>query len=362
MFPPSTSASQGECSEWLRPEPLGERPRVAVVGASGLVGEVLLGVLRERAFPLAELVPLASERSAGTTLRFGGDELTLRRATPEALDGVDLVFFAATGELSRDLAPEALRRGAWVIDKSSTWRMHERVPLVVPEVNGAEIASGAGLLACPNCTTIGLVTALAPLHRAVGLTRLTVTTLQAASGAGRAGANELQEGERAAQSGRDIPARVFPAPLARNVVPVCDDLEPDGSSGEEHKLMRETRKILDAPDLRVHATCVRVPVHVGHAASVLIETERALTRDEARELLSAAPGVRVVSDSEPLEAVTSLGVAGTDEVRVGRIRCAGESRAGGAGLLFWQVSDNLRKGAATNAVQIAESLLPASGR
>jgi len=322
------------------------RLRVAVAGATGAVGQVLLRILEERRFPVARLLPLASERSAGGSLRFAGALHEVEVARPEAFDDIDLVFFAATGELSRTLAPEAVRRGALVIDKSSTWRMDPDVPLAVPEINPEALRTHKGIFACPNCTTIGLVMALEPLRRAAGLRRVVVTTLQAVSGAGLPGVEELDQQLQSPERG----ARVFAAPIAHNVVPLCDAVGEHGYTGEEWKLLHESRKILGLPELEVAMTCVRVPVRVGHSATVLVETERPLSAEQARIALESFPGVRVCGDED---VATSRGVEGHDEVRVSRIRKDLTSDR----LWLWQSSDNLRKGAATNAVQIAEVLL-----
>lgn len=318
-----------------------QTPTVAVVGATGLVGETVLRVLEERAFPVGALRALGSARSAGTRVRFRGREHEVAEAGPEALRGADLVFFAATGELSRTLARAAVEAGALVIDKSSTWRLDPEVPLVVPEINAHALASQRGLVACPNCTTIGLVMALEPLRRAAGLVHVAVTTLQAASGAGREALEELA----------GTPRGVFPRPLAGNVLPQCDRFLEAGTTAEEQKLRDETRKILGLPALALTSTCVRVPVAVGHSAAVLVETERVLAPEEALAALGAFPGVRVhTGDDYP----TPLEVAGRDEVHVGRVR---RDPTHARRLWLWCVLDNLRKGAATNAVQIAEALL-----
>lgn len=326
---------------------------IAIVGATGAVGEVLLQVLEERQFPVGALRPLASERSAGTTVQFHGREIPVQLARPEAFDGVDFVFFAATGTLSKELAPEAARRGAVAIDKSSTWRMTPSVPLVIPEVNPQALASHQGIVACPNCTTIGFVMALEPIRRAAGLRSVVVTTLQAVSGAGKPGIDELDAQIAAAGRGEPLVAQTFAAPIAFNVVPLCETFREDGYSTEEVKLLHETRKILDMPALDVTMTCVRVPVPVGHAATCLIETERPLTPEAARAALAAFPGVRVVDDPAHNGFPTPADVAGHDEVLVGRIRRDLNSER----LWLWEVSDNLRKGAATNAVQIAEEMV-----
>jgi aspartate-semialdehyde dehydrogenase len=327
---------------------------VAVVGATGAVGEVLLRVLAERRFPVGELRALASQRSAGSKLGFAGRELTVEEARPEAFEGVDFAFFAATGSLSRSLAPEVTRRGGIAIDKSSTWRMDEQVPLVVPEINPDALEKHRGIVACPNCTTIGFTMALEPLRRAAGLKRVVVTTLQAVSGAGKPGLEDLEGELRAAVRGEAAPpSQTFAAPILHNVVPLCGEFGEGGYSDEEWKLLLETRKILEMPDLDVTMTCVRVPVPVGHSASVLVETERPLSPEAAREALASFPGVKVVDDPSSDSFPTPLDVDGSDDVLVGRVR----RDLGSDRLWLWQVSDNLRKGAATNAVQIAEEML-----
>lgn len=322
-----------------------QRPlNVAVAGATGAVGQVLLRILEERRFPIGKLLPLASERSAGGSLRFAGELHEVELARPEAFDDVDLVFFAATGELSRTLAPEAVRRGALVIDKSSTWRMDSDVPLVVPEINPEALDNHKGIFSCPNCTTIGLVMALEPLRRAAGLRRVVVTTLQAVSGAGLPGLEELED----QLAGADRAPRAFAAPIAHNAVGLCGALAEDGYSDEEWKLLHESRRIFGLPELEVAMTCVRVPVRVGHSAAALVETKQALSLEDARAALSSFPGVHYSEDQLP----SARAVEGRDEVQVGRLR-----RDPATGQLWiWQVSDNLRKGAATNAVQIAEAL------
>ncbi len=331
-----------------------ERKVVAVVGATGAVGQVLLRVLEERAFPVAELRALASERSAGTTVRFRGDEVAVERARPEAFDAVDFAFFAATGALSLELAPEVARRGGVAIDKSSSWRLHPSVPLVVPEVNAEALEKHQGIIACPNCTSIGFVMALEPLRRAAGLVSVVVTTLQAVSGAGLPGLEDLESQLKATARGKPAPApRKFATQIAHNAVPLCEDFRDDGYSTEEVKLLHETRKILGTPEINVSMTCVRVPVRVGHAASMLIETERPLSPEAARAALAAFPGIEVVDDPAAGLFPTPLDVEGRDVVLVGRVRRDLASDR----LWLWQVSDNLRKGAATNAVQIAEELL-----
>ena len=332
---------------------LSNRKKVAVVGATGAVGEVLLRVLEERDFPVAELLPLASERSAGTTVRFAGADVRVEVARPEAFDGVDLAFFAATGSLSRELGPEVAKRGGVAIDKSSTWRLNEEVPLVVPEINPDALEKHQGIVACPNCTTIGFVMALEPLRRAAGLRSVVVTTLQAVTGAGLPGLEDLETQLDATARGESAAPVKFAAPIAHNAVPLCETFRDDAYSTEEVKLLHETRKIFNEPGLDVAMTCVRVPVRVGHSASMLVETERPLTPEQARAALADFPGVEVVDDPSSNVFPTPLDVEGRDEVLVGRIR----RDLGSDRLWLWQVSDNLRKGAATNAVQIAEELI-----
>ncbi len=321
-----------------------------IVGATGAVGSVLLKVLAERDFPIAELRPLASQRSVGSTVRFGGKNVEVALTEPEQFDGADLVFFAATGSLSLELAPEAAKRGAVAIDKSSTWRMNDGVPLVVPEINEDALDEHRGIVSCPNCTTIPLAMALEALRRRAGLRSAVVTTMQAVSGAGTPGLEELEEQQLAHHSGVAAPRpSTFAASSHNTVIPLCETLQDDGYSSEETKLLDETRKILRQPELEMTMTCVRVPVPIGHSASVLVETETALSPEEAIHELSSFPGIVVCPDSE---LPTPADAAGGDEVLVGRVRSDQHSDR----LWLWQASDNLRKGAATNAVQIASAL------
>ena len=329
-------------------------PVIAVAGATGAVGAVLPKLLEERNFPVSQLKPLASERSAGTQVRFRGQNIPVEVAQADAFDGVDFAFFAATGSLSKELAPEVAKRGGVALDKSSTWRMNDDVPLVVPELNPDALDHPQGIVAWPNCTTIGFVMALEPLRRIAGLKSVVVTTLQAVSGAGLPGLEDLDEQLEATAADRVAPQpKAFAAPIAHNVVPLCENFRDDGFSSEEVKLLFETRKILEEPELDVSMTCVRVPVRVGHGASMLIETEKPLSPEQARAALSAFPGVEVIDDPEARRFPTPLDVEGRDEVLVGRVRRDLASDR----LWLWQVSDNLRKGASTNAIQIAEELL-----
>jgi len=337
---------------------MGEKTRssgvnIAVVGATGAVGEVLFEVLEERNFPTAEIRPLASRRSAGRKVRIAGVEREILEARPEAFEGIDLVFFAATGALSRELAPEAVARGAIVIDKSNTWRMDDAVPLVVPEINAADLDAHQGIIASPNCTTVGVVMALEPIRRRAGLRSVVITTLQAASGAGRPGVEELRAQRIDLVEGRELRAEVCAAPIENNVVPLCETMLVNGYSSEELKLRDESRKILGLPSLALSVTCVRVPVEVGHSATLLVETEVDVPVVDIVSALAAFPGVVVAGDHGADRLPTPLGVAGSDEVWVGRVR----KDLGSEKVWLWEVSDNLRKGAATNAVQIAEALL-----
>jgi aspartate-semialdehyde dehydrogenase len=332
--------------------------RVAILGATGLVGRTLLRILEERGFPAAEVVPLASARSAGSTLPFRGRDLRVREAVPEAFEGIDLVLSSAGAAVSRRLLPEAAARGAVSVDNTSAYRLDEDVPLVVPEVNRHRIADyrARRIIANPNCSTIQLVVALKPLHDAFGLRRVTVATYQAVSGAGAEAVDELFEESRAALGAEPFERRVFPRPMAFNVLPHIDVFHDDGDTKEEWKMRMETPKILEAP-VPLHATCVRVPVQVGHSEAVWIETERPIDPDAARAALAAAPGIRVVDDprggSPEAAYPTAVDCAGTDPVYVGRIR---RDPTHERGLAFWVVADNLRKGAALNAVQVAEEL------
>jgi aspartate-semialdehyde dehydrogenase len=326
---------------------------VAVVGATGAVGEVVLRLLAERDFPVGELRALASQRSAGTTVSFRGEPVEVQEAVPAAFDGVDFAFFAATGALSKTLAPEVAKRGGIAIDKSNTWRMDDEVPLVVPEINPEALEKHRGIVACPNCTTIGFVMALAPIRAAAGLKSVVVTTMQAVSGTGKPGIEELARQSAQIARGEAPTPEVYAAPIAANAVPLCESFRDDGYSTEEVKLLQETRKIFGQANLDVTMTCVRVPVEVGHSASILVETERALTPEAARKALAAFPGVEVVDDPATNKFPTARDVAGRDEVLVGRVR----RDAGSDRLWLWQVADNLRKGAATNAIQIAEEMV-----
>jgi aspartate-semialdehyde dehydrogenase len=328
--------------------------KLAVVGATGAVGPEVLRVLEQRKFPATEVVAFASARSAGTRVAFAGTELEVRELTADALEGFDLALFSAGAGTSRTFAPEAVARGCVVVDKSSAYRMDPEVPLVVPEVNATAIDSHNGIVANPNCSTIQFVAVLKPLLDAVGLNHVTVATYQAVSGTGTKAMDELEAQTRAVIAGEPVEATVYPHQIAFNALPHCDVFDDDGNTQEETKLVRESRKILAQPGLPISATCVRIPVLRGHSEAVWIETAEPISPDAARELLARAPGVSVIDDPAANRYPTPLEAAGEDEVFVGRIR-RDESRPNG--LALWIVADNLRKGAATNGVQIAEVLV-----
>jgi aspartate-semialdehyde dehydrogenase len=330
----------------------GGAPRVGVVGATGAAGGTVLRILEERRFPLSELRCLASARSAGTRLRCGDREVEVAEVGDDTLAGLDVVFFAAGSATARRYAPVVARQGGVAIDKSSAYRMDPEVPLVVPEVNGAELERHRGIVANPNCVAIPLTVALAPLHRAFGLCHLTVATYQAASGGGRDLVTELEAQVRADAAGEEPARAVYPHVLHGNVVPGGWTMHGDDTD-EELKVVAETRRVLDLPELPVSVTSVRVPVAVGHSAAVWAEFDDAVRPDAARELLATAPGVRVVDDPAGQRYPTPRDAAGQDEVLVGRIRA--DLGRPGALVLFLSV-DNLRKGAATNAVQVGEML------
>jgi len=319
-----------------------------------MVGNEMLRVLAQRQFPSERVIALASERSKGLTVPYNGASLKVEELSEAAFKGIDVALFAASGDIALMYGPVAAESGALVIDNSSAWRMKENVPLVVPEVNGDDIRENEGIIANPNCCAIPLTVALNPLKKTAGLERVLVSTYQSASGAGRALVDELEEQTKAIADGKEPPVAAYPYQLAYNVVPGGWRLEANGYNEEEVKIVNETRKILHDPELRITATCVRVPVPIGHGESVFIETTEKITADDARTLLGNAPGIVVRDDPHARLYPTPHDVAGKDEVYVGRIREDASTRHG---LLLWIVSDNLRKGAALNAVQIAEQAI-----
>lgn len=326
---------------------------VAVVGATGVVGEEMITVLAERAFPVQRLVPLASERSVGKTVSFRGDDLPVEPLTAASFRDVDIALFSAGADVSREFGPVAVGAGAVVIDNSPAFRMDPDVPLVVPEVNPTAIAQwkSRGIIANPNCSTIQLCVVLKPIHDRARIRRIVVATYQSVSGAGRPAMEELTTQIGATFAGEEPRAEVIAHPIAFNCVPQIDQFLPNGYTKEEWKIVEETRKILGDATIRVTATAVRVPVFVGHAEAVNIETERKCTAVEVREVLRTAPGIIVEDDPATSLYPLQRRAAGTDAVYVGRLR---EDPSVEHGLDCWIVADNLRKGAALNAVEIAE--------
>ncbi len=327
---------------------------VAVVGATGAVGTEMIQVLEDRDFPVDELIPLASARSEGNEVSFRGKYLPVKVLEKESFRGVDVALFSAGAGVSQEFGPIAVAAGAVVVDNSSAWRMDPKVPLVVPEVNTHAISTHQGLIANPNCSTIQMVVALKPLHDAFRIKRIVVTTFQSVSGTGKEAMEELAQQSRQLMNMEEIEAEVYPYQIAFNCLPHIDAFLPNGYTKEEMKMVNETRKIFEEPSLRVTATTVRVPTFISHAESVNIETENTVNANEARAVLSTAPGVVVYDD--PMRNIYPLpiDVAGSDAVYVGRIR---EDESLEHGLNLWVVADNLRKGAALNAVQIAEELI-----
>src|SRR3954465_15064357 len=330
--------------------------RVAVVGATGAVGSTILGVMRERGFPADEVVAFATARSAGRKIDFGDETLVVRELSADSIQGFDIAMFSAGGGTSGDWAPRFAEAGAVVIDNSSRWRMNEDVPLVVSEVNPEALESHRGIVANPNCSTMQMVVALKPIQDAAGIERLVITTMQSASGTGQRAVEELHDQTAAVLDAQEVPvASVYPHQIAFNGLPVAGSF-PSGSdyTDEELKLVNETRKILSQPDIGVSATCTRVPVYTGHSESVNVQTRDALSPDECRSLLSAAPGLALLDDPAAGVYPMAIDAAGRDEVLVGRVR---RDPSHERCLNMFIVGDNLRKGAATNAVQLAELIV-----
>jgi aspartate-semialdehyde dehydrogenase len=329
---------------------------VAVVGATGVVGRTMIQVLLEREFPVGEMRLLASERSAGSTVSVEGQTLEVELATAEAFEGVDIALFSAGTDAARDLAPLAVARGVTVIDNSSAWRMDPKVPLVVSQVNPDDLEGHSGIIANPNCSTMQLVPVLMALRDAVGLERVVVDTYQAVSGTGGEAIRELEGQVRAHVAGEPKNVSVYPHQIAFNALPQVDVFLANGYTKEEWKLVTESRKILHLPELRVSCTAVRVPVFVAHSEAVHVETRAPITPERARELFAGVPGVVVQDDPSTSTYPLATAAAGSDDIFVGRIR-QDPSIDDDRGLAFWVVSDNLRKGAATNAIQLAEALV-----
>jgi aspartate-semialdehyde dehydrogenase len=329
--------------------------RVGVVGATGAVGSTILAVLAQRKFPASEVVPFASARSAGRKVPFAGGQLEVQELTQESIQGLDLILSSAGGKVSSEWAQPWIDAGAVVVDNTSFWRMHEDVPLVVAGVNDDAAADHNGLVANPNCTTMQLMVALKPILDAAGLERLIVSTYQSVSGTGREAIRELREQSAAVLEGNEVEAHVYPHQVAFNVLPQVETFKDgDDYTTEERKVMAETRKILDlSEEVGISATCARVPVVTGHSESVNVQTKSDLSPEECRELLSDTPGLIVLDDPGDGIYPLPIAAAGRDEVLVGRIR---RDPSHERCLNIWVVGDNLRKGAATNAVQVAELL------
>jgi aspartate-semialdehyde dehydrogenase len=318
------------------------------------VGRIILCLLQERNFPAARVKLLASKRSAGTTVTFGGQQVTIEEMTPESFAGVDIAIGSTPDEIAEQFVPWAVERGATVVDESGFWRMDPKVPLVVPEVNPEALAGHQGIIASPNCSTTQMVLAMKPLHDAGRIRRVVVSTYQATSGAGLGGSRELDACSRASLEDGNFTPDVFAHPIAFNLIPQIGSEKHAGYTSEEMKMVHETQKIFGDESIRVCPTCVRVPVANCHSESILVETERKITVAEARELFAATPGITVTDDLGEQRYPMPADCDGHDDVFIGRIR---EDLSCDNGLAFWCVSDNLRKGAATNAVQIAELLV-----
>jgi aspartate-semialdehyde dehydrogenase len=331
-----------------------EKYNVAILGATGVVGREMLDILAERKFPIGELRLFASEKSVGEEIEWQGKPVKVRLASDNAFAGLDIVMGDTPTAVSKELIPKAVKQGAVAVDCSSAFRMDPNVPLVIPEVNPDAIARHQGIIAGANCSAIPVAVAVKPILKAYGVKRLVLSTYQSASGAGKGGTDELAEQTRALFNQKDIQKKVFPYRLAFNVIPQIDSFLPGGDTKEEAKIVEELKKMLDAPEMGVTVTAVRVPVFVGHSAAVNIETERKANAAEVRELMKSAPGVIVKDDPGKKEYPLPIDAAGQDQVYVGRIR---EDTSIANGINLWVAADNLRKGAALNAVQIAEILI-----
>jgi len=328
--------------------------KIAIVGATGLVGQEFIKTLEQRNFPMASISLFASDRSAGKKLFVNHQEIEVQETTIESFKGIDIALFSAGADISRYFSPIAAQSGAVVIDNSSAFRMVNTVPLVVPEVNPDDIKLHKRIIANPNCSTIQMVVALYPLHKVNPIKRITVATYQAVSGTGAAAVDELTAQAKEVLEGQTTTPHVYPHQIAFNLLPEIDVFLDNGYTKEEWKMVEETRKIMHAPDIAVSATCVRVPVFTGHSEAIHIEFSRPMAPDEARSILAQAPGVRVLDDTTISLYPQPWAAADTDEVFVGRIR---QDASHPHGLVIWVVADNIRKGAALNAVQIAEEMI-----
>ena len=327
---------------------------IAIVGATGAVGNLICQMLEQRRFPYKKITFLASQRSAGKRLTFKGEQHTVELMCPETFDGIDLAIGSTPDPVAAEFCPWAVERNCVVVDESGYWRMDPKVPLVVPEINPEAALNHQGILSSPNCSTTQMVLAMKPLHDAGKIRRVVVSTYQATSGAGVQGQEDLIAGSRAFLDGQDYECKAFNSPIAFNLIPQIGSLKHEGYTSEEMKMVYETQKIFGDPSIKVCPTCVRVPVENCHSESILVETEKKISVAEARELFAATPGIKVLDDLAAGEYPMPADCSGDDAVFVGRIR---EDLSCDNGLAFWCVSDNLRKGAATNAVQIAELLI-----
>ena len=329
---------------------------LAIAGVTGAVGQEFLAILEERDFPFDSLKMLASNRSAGKTIEFKGKEYIVRELTENSFDGIDIALFSAGGSRSKQFAPAAVKAGAVVIDNSSAFRMDPDTPLVIPEINPEKIAENKGIIANPNCSTIIGIVPVWPLHKANPVKRMVVSTYQAASGAGHSAMVELEEQSREILDGKEPTCNAFPYQIAFNVFSHNSPLEANGYNEEEMKMVKETRKIFDCPEIAITCTCIRVPVYRAHCESINLEFTDPITADQVRDLLSTAPGVTVMDDRENNRFPMPVDASGKNDILVGRIR-QDESIADNRGINLWVTGDQLRKGAALNAVQIAEKML-----
>lgn len=328
--------------------------KIALIGATGAVGQVFLSILEERNFPASDIRLCASERSFGKKIKVRGEKLIVEEATPQLLSEVDFVFISASGSVSREMAPIAVDRGAVVIDKSSAFRMDPNVPLVVPEINPGDLHDHHGIIASPNCTTTPMVMALKPLNEANPAKRIVAASYQSVTGTGASAGEELLAQSRDVLDGKDASLDVYPHQIAFNILPHVEEFLENGYTTEEMKMQNEARKILHAPDLKVSTTCVRVPVMISHAEAINVEFTDPMSPGEVREILSTMPGVRVVDDPQANVYPMPVQSEGEDDVFVGRIR---KDISLDNGIAMWLTCDNLRKGAALNAIQIAEEML-----
>ncbi len=331
-----------------------KKSNVAIVGATGMVGQEFIKVLEQRRFPMTSVQLYASDRSHGRKMKVHGEELEVKETTAKSFDGIDIALFSAGADISRQFSPIAAQAGATVIDNSAAFRMEPDVPLVVPEVNPEDIKMHHGIIANPNCSTIQMVVVLYPLHKVNPIKRITVATYQSVSGTGLAAIEELTTQSRLVLEGQKTNPQVYPYQIAFNVLPEIDVFLQNGYTKEEWKMVEETHKIMHAPDIAVSATCARVPVRIGHSEAVQVEFSHPMSPEEAKRILSKSPGVKLMDDPATRLYPYPLMVAGQDDVFVGRIR---KDASHPNGLVLWIVGDNLRKGAALNAVQIAEKLV-----